>query len=553
MIGFSKDGLCSRAAVWICLIGMLWMAVGGRGAHAQDGSGGVVWEQPEQSAAALADLQQMHAMGIEAVRTGWVDDDSLLALADSLGIQFYQDAPVAYLPAEGVRRELPLLREPLRQRLRQAEQHPSARHFGLGQMLDTSDPAACSAIEQLADYIRTEGPSGVEVYYVTPFIEADRCASAVDFVLLDALDTAPVPRIDRWRAHHPDVPAGIGRLGAWVDSTAASGPSVAYSAEAQARFLETHIPAARQALRGALLFVYRWQDQGADPYGRAYGVHEEDGTARPAAEVVQGIYTGRQTVFAFAAGDGPQRSIPWLIVIGWGAVLLLGWVYAQEPRFRHMTARYFRAHAFYQEAIRGGRDLLVGSTLVLLAAEVISVGVLGVVVGRQFRFDDGVVHALEAVPLGLREALATLIGTPWSLGLLVGAGYAVLLILWMLLLVFGSRWARRPLSADQGIVLVVWPRWPLLVLLGGALVASTLAPVSAQRLLAALVALFIGLGPLVVARTLIDYRKIVRVPGAVIALAVVLAPAAMALYIGAIEVWRNDVPLRFIWHLLTQT
>jgi hypothetical protein len=67
------------------------------------------------------------------------------------------------------------------------------------------------------------------------------------------------------------------------------------------------------------------------------------------------------------------------------------------------------------------------------------------------------------------------------------------------------------------------------------------------------VALFIGLGPLVVARTLIDYRKIVRVPGAVMALAVVLAPAAMALYIGAIEVWRNDVPLRFIWHLLTQT
>ncbi len=547
--------LLSRVTLGAYLLWVIGMTgIGAQTAHAQDRPSGVVWQQPDRCAQAQSDLRQMHAMGVEAVRTGWVEDEQLLALADSLGLQFYQDAPLAYRTAPDVNRVLPLLREPLRSRLRMAEAHPSARHFGLGRMLDTSDPAACSAIEQLADYVRAEGPPGVQVYYVTPFGAADRCASAVDLVLLDALDADPVAQINRWQAHHPEIPAGIGRMGTWIDSTAAAGLSAPHSAEAQARYLETHLTAVQAEPGRGPFFIYHWRDRVDDPYGRRYGLYAPGGTPRPAAEVVRGLYTGQQTVFAFAPGrHGAGPSVPWLVVIGWGGMLLLGWRYAREPRFRHMTARYFRAHAFYQEAMRSGRDLLVGSSLALLAAEGVSLATLGVVAGRQLRFDASVVHALQAVPGGLRAALATLLGTPWSLGVLVGAGYALLLILWMLLLVFGSRWGRWGLTVEQGVVLVVWPRWPLLAVWIGALVASTLEPLAAQKLLMALGAALAGAVPFIMGRTLIDYAKITRVPGSVMALAIVLSPFTTALYLAALEVWRNDVPLRFIWHLLTRT
>ncbi len=205
---------------------------------------GVVWEAPPEYVQAARELRRIRAAGVDAVRTTVLRDERLLALADSLGLALYQDLPVAYLPAPALYDTLDAAARMLEAALERARGHPSARHFGLTSYSDTSTPAACAYVEALADRVRRHGPPGSRAYYLTPFARADPCAGAVDLVLLDALNRArPEALLDRWRAAHPDASArvGLGALGTWIDPQAARGRRVPHSAEAQARYLETHL------------------------------------------------------------------------------------------------------------------------------------------------------------------------------------------------------------------------------------------------------------------------------------------------------------------------
>lgn len=519
----------------------------------------MVWTPPPGIPRAERDLRAMHAQGVEAVRTRPIRNERLLAVADTLGLQLYQDLPLAYLSAQMLADTLDHARETLSQMLNLAQRHPSARHFGLANHGDTSDPAACSLLQQLAAVVRSQGPPGSQTYYVTPFTSTDRCGAVVDVVLLDARNAArPAQRLTAWQAAHSDMPVGFGALGTWVRRDSARGLRAPHSPEAQARYLERHLGyllADTVQAAPASIFVSRWRDADArsgDPYDRPYGLRTADDTPRPAADVVAGFFTGAQTVFAFSAGQRPAASAPWLILMGWGLIGLIGFVYYRGPRFQQMVMRYFWAHNFYQESVREGREVLTLSTLVLVAGELASIAALGTVLGRCFQNAQSVLWALHALPDALQPSVAALMDQPALLGLVLAGGYGVSLLLWMGGMTGVGRYGTS-LSAGQALMLVAWPRWPLLLVMGAALTLSSLAPEAGRPLALWLLGSTGGLMLWMTLRTIADFVAVARVPAVLAIVTVLLSPLFVTFWVGLYLVAQHDVPIEFISHLLTRT
>lgn len=533
----------------------------GQGAPAK----GMVWRIPADAAQAVRDLQQMRQIGVEAVRTDVVWDERLLAAADTLGLRLYQDLPVAYAPAGALADSLAEAAAILDQALVRARAHPSARHFGLARIVDTSDPAACAYFEELAGRVRRSGLAGAQVYYETTFVQSDRCGQTVDFVLLDVRDTPRPERIlERWRARHGEVPAGVGAVGTWVRDDTARGLRVPHSPEVQARYLEDALHTLVLDTAGVVppvVFVYRWRDvvepfpspafERVAPGARPYGLLAADGTPRPGLDVVRGIYTGRQTVFAFEAGRPPEPRGPWLIFLGWGVVVMLGLYYALVPRFRHMVPRYFRAHNFYQDAVREGRDVLFGASVVLLVALSAAAGITAYVVLQAVRAEEAFVVLFRWAPLWLQEAGLTVLAQPWGLVALVATGYALGMVLWAALLSGFSR-RRYALTGGQALMLALFPRWPLLLVMAAAMAVPGLE--AGQERLAALVlaGCWLAITCYALLRTLYDYYAVTRVPLYVPFVMLVCSPLALAaLVLLAVALQAHERAL-FFWHLATR-
>ncbi len=522
-----------------CIFGLAVQAAAGQAWK------GMVWAVPADDRQAEADLRAMRDIGVEAVRVGLVTDEALLALADTLGLHLFQELPLDALPAPALQDTLAYAMGALEAVLARARRHPSIRHLGLARRSDTSDPAACAYFEQLAARAHA---AGVKVYYVSLFKDGDRCRDRVDFVLWDGLDgtAGEIPRGD-----------GLATLGTWVAPDAPAGLRVPHSAEAQARYLETHL---RAWLEGAPapppVFVHRWRDAGhatlaggpesPDPYGRRYGLLDRDGAKRPAFEVVKGLYTSRQRVFAFPAGRAPDRPVSEWVLLGWGMFLMLGIYYARAPRFRFMVPRYFTAHGFYREAIRQGRDVLPVASALLLVMMGLSTGMLGSVLAEAYAADATVLLFLKKLPAGVLEAVVLLLTRPWLLLLLLGSVYVLGVALWALVLGALSR-RYRTLMPGQVLMLVVWPRWVFLPVLVGTMVVSALPPDTMHPARWLLAVAWLVLTVWATVRTLYDYAMVTRasLPGVLLAglanplWTVLLVLAALATF------WPEA---RFFWH-----
>lgn len=533
---------------------------------------GVVWTPPADLEEAAADLRAMEAAGVEAVRTGVVRRERLLTLADTLGLALWQDLPAAQLSAAELRDTLGAMTRVLGEALRRAEGHPSARHFGLARGSDLSGPGACAYVRRLAEEVARRGPAGSRAYYATPFASADPCAPSVDVVLLETLGRlgGGGARLRRWRAARADTlqtGVGLAALGTFVDEGAGRGLRAPHTPEAQARYLETHLSALldttaeAEGLRPAALFVYRWRDRRADAPALAtadlhaqhrYGLHAADGTPRPALRVVQGFYTGAQTAFAFPAGTAAPESVPWAVLLAWSVALLIGGLYAAAPRFRRLTGRYFRARGFYREAVREGRDALAGTVGVLLGAVSLSAGMLVAALLVAAQRTGPLVWLVSGLAAPARAQALALLERPWLIVLLAGALYAAALLLWTLVLSLVSR-RYLFLQTDQVLLITAGPRWPLLVLMAGAVVVLTLPPPWAVPVALALVAAWGLVALAATARALYDYAALTRVPGW---LAAALALASPAVVLGLVALFKaleapSDVV--FLWHLATRT
>ncbi len=548
----------SVAIIWLNLLAPTGGAAQERAAPAP--LRGVVWEAPPEPEAARRELAAMRAAGVEAVRTGLVLDERVLAAADALGLRLFQDLPVSYRSAAELRALLPAAEKRLRQALALSAGHPSARDFGLGSFNDTRAPEACAFYERLAGAARA---GGARAYYTTAYPGGDRCAGAVDLVLVDARDlpggAAAAPLVAAAQQAAGGTPVGVGGLGARVVEGAGAGLEAAGSPERQARYLESGLNALL-ALEAppAVVFVHQWRDAAAsvflrrafyDPQQGRYGLHTAEGAPRPALAVVRGIYTGRQDVFAFVGGAGGPTPTPWPLLLTWSVALVLALFYAGSPRLRQMIPRYFLAQGFYRDAVREGRDILLGSSAVLLAALGCALGVLAATLAGALHPEPAYRLVMHWLPEGVREAMHGLLARPWMMIVLLGSIHALFLVFWSTILSIASR-RRFPLSPGQALMLVVWPRWPMLLLMAVAVVGSALEGALALQVMLGAAAAWLALTLYAVLRTTYDYGRITRMPLHKLLLVLLAHPAVLAALAAAVLAALHPSEVGFLRALL---
>lgn len=509
---------------------------------------GVVWNQPTDLGEALRDLRAMRDAGVQAVRTDLVTRAPVLRTADILGLSVYQDLDVADLPAARLADTLAYAQRTLRTALELAQQHPSVRAFGLGHFADTSTPAACGYFQALTDIVRSEGRAGMQTYYLTRFVEDDACGGAVDAVLLDARGRDPAWLIRRWRAAH-DTPVGIAAFGAPVDDEVEGGYLTPRSPAAQARFVERGLGAlTRLDPAPAAVFLFRWRDGVEAPYG----LLDAEDRARPAFDVMKGFFTGQQRIFAIDAGDEPvaREDAPTFVLLGWLVTILLALLLWLAPRFRQLAPRYFTRHAYYRESLQRGRSVEGWASLGLAGAVALAAGIAGAVILHAAADTD----VLEALVGGLepivQARLLNVLAAPLIAGLFVGLGYVIWLLLNMLwLFVLTGRGHRiRPV---QALTLAVWSRWPVLVLMLGAIIVAV-QPEASVRWVPLLLALWLVIEFVASVRMLFDFGRVTRVPilrAVGLGLAVPLA-LLTALGLGLFVAVQPE--LAFLWNLATR-
>ena len=224
---------------------------------------------------------------------------------------------------------------------------------------------------------------------------------------------------------------------------------------------------------------------------------------------------------------------------------------SSTPRFRHMVPRYFRAHNFYQDAVREGRDVLFGASMVLLAALGAAAGMTAYVVLQAVRREEAFVALFRGLPGWLQQLTLTLLAEPWGLIALCGVCYALVLVLWSGLLAVLSR-RRYTLVGAQGRMLALWPRWPLLLVMAASMAVAGMPPAVAVEAALLLAAAWLAITLYALLRTLYDYTSVTRVPFWVPALLLVLNPLALAAVAVLVFVLQDTDRAAFLWHLATR-
>jgi hypothetical protein len=517
---------------------------------------GVVWTPPDAPGPALREMRRIHAVGATAIRLTTVPStDTIFARADSLNLRLYVDLPVSYTPASALRARLTAAQPALDRLQSLARQHPSVQAVGLAKNANTTVPAACSALRDWTTRLHNR-PASLQTYYVTPFApSADRCAEAVDHVLLD---TRATPRPADWWAEWAGAASsvGLGALGTWTRPDAATGLQVPHSAERQARYLErilSRLLAPSQEKTPPAIFAYRWQDRPSPLLEiRQYGLHTRSGSRRPAATVVEGFYTGAQRVFAFSSGSPPPTAPHSLLLLGWGLLVVFAVLYAQSGFVKQTAARYFGAHGFYRDAVRNGRDIRPELNALLLLLVATALGIIGLLMARAAAAAPVTEHVIAALPSAMRGLLALGLTQPILAGGAVGGLTLFLLTVWMGSLVLGAR-RQASFSVAQGLMLVVWPCWPVLPGLIVALVTATHPPLSPALLWTLVLGGGLGTIAAVTIRVLRDYASVAGVPPAQVVALTLPSPLALLALTLLTLVLSYDPPLALLWALLTQT
>ena len=429
---------------------------------------GVVWDAPFPPLA--RDLAEMRNAGVEAVRLPLLLDAGLLPVADSLGLQLFQDLPFRYLPAALLVDTLRAAEGLLAQALQRAALHPSARHYGLAYLSETSDLQACGYIEALARKVHSL--PGAKAYYLSAFGEHDRCAARVDMVLLDLRHIHdPVAEVAAWPYA---TSAGVGALG--IEARAiAEGLRHPNSPQSQARYLETNLKALLQAGVPAV-FVHRWKDASAQE--QLWGLVSADGTLHPSYEVVRGLFTGTQSVFAFAAGSQSSRGVPWVILFGWIVILCIGLLVATARRWQNLLLRYFRRHGFYVDAIRSEPQALGFSPALFLAIQSLAVGIAACLLIRLVSQANAADPVLAILGPEWQSRTRVVLSRPWIQMFLFASLYGVVQVAITALsaLVAGGR---RRFPFKRVLIVQICAKWMYLLLVPLGMVTASL-PVSSS-------------------------------------------------------------------------
>ncbi|MEM1057156.1 MAG: hypothetical protein AAGI52_16680 [Bacteroidota bacterium] len=518
---------------------------------------GVVWTAPEVAAEAVEDLARMRRAGVRAVRTGLVSD-SVLAAADCLGIAVAQELPIADVHASELAARLPEADSLLSAALDRARSHSSARLFILARGVDTSDRDVRPFFERLAEIVRHRGAPGTRTAYLTRFVDDDRVSGTVDLVLLDARGRDPFGLLRRWRDRH-ETPVGLGAWGEGVVPEREGGWRQSGTEARQARVIERTLDAFLTAdAPPEVAFLARWRDREergvrAEVADLRYGLVAAGGTPRPALDVTAGVFTGRQRVFAFDAGppeSGPRSGL--LVVIGWTLVLSLGALITLSPRMSGLVPQYFGRRDLYREAIQKGYGLSTVVTVSLAAILALTVGLVGATVLRAFAATDALTVAAAGWEPEAQRRMVRLVGSPALLGALIAMLYSawvMLNVVWVGLIA-GRRRRLRPV---QALSIVVWPRWPWLLLLLGAMLVASLSPGTANVWAAVLLVVALGVETIAAWRSFVDLTYVGYVPQGK-AFGIGFGVPFLLFLIGAVALLVTaGGEVGFLWHLAVRS
>ena len=510
---------------------------------------GVVWDQPLERVVGVNDLHRMSRAGINDVRTGVVGDTVLFAMADSLGITFFQDLPLAYLSAEVYRDSASaFLDQSLDSLISRAERYASARTLGLAMKSDTSVEEVCTTVDAVAARLNEATSVTISTYYVTDFFENDRCVGGRSLTVYGRS-----PSMQHFRLSPPVRVIGLtvghrvvhGRHGGWRHL---------FSEEQQARRLENSLNHVFGMTNIAAVFVERWSDEPArashdgDALRRQFGIIGPGGIPGRSFEVVDGIYTSKQTVFAIDAGSRREITGMWIIIVGWILVGSVSVAYMSSPQMRQMAPRYFMSHGFFRESVAEGRDAIPVASLVMLFAIAGSAGIIGTVIVSHFAETRAAQAFVYGLPDSLQNAVPLFMTRTFLLWVLISSLYALFMTSWTSLLSFWSRFGSTLLLPWQTLLLVVWPRWPILLVMFGALSVGAVNPSNSQVFLICAITLVTAL--LSIYRTINDYRLTAGMSWTRMLLPLMLNPTLIILLVLIIIALANADRAAFMAHLI---
>ena len=527
-------------ALWFSLLTGVCVAH----ALAQQPFRGVVWDSDISPTA--DDLHLISQTGVQAIRLPLITNPELLIAADSLGLALFQELPIRYLSAARLLDTLASASSQLAAALILGADHPSAKHYGLAFFSDASNDAACPYFADLARVAQEH--SDVQVYYISPFVESDRCASTVDFVLLDVRHrNEPMAAIAQWSS---PTPIGLGTVG-WYAIDGAFGLRHDRSVQTQARFLETSLPGILEAPLHSV-FVYRWKDTETASHTQQWGLLDAQKQPRPAYAVVRGIYTGTQSVFAFPTGSPATANTPGLLIFGWLVIFTLGILYTVSSPWRNLVHRFYTRHGFYLDSVRMGREFPGAACVTFMLVQALITGCTMWLMIRALQVSRAREPILAFLSPEVRGAVDVLVADSWRVIVLFGCFFlAYQLILLLTSVAVLER--RRLVDVKRAFIVQVSAQWHLILLLPLLMMAQSFAS-AAFQLLAGITAASWLLASLVsTLRLVADYASIVP-PNRRMASLSLLAPPALVLT-GAVLWLLNSAlgdSIGFWWRLVMQ-
>jgi hypothetical protein len=308
--------------------------------------------------------------------------------------------------------------------------------------------------------------------------------------------------------------------------------------------------------------VYRWRDRrlafpspGQDllyPYRLTYGLKTTRNEARSGWAVVEGIYTGDQTVFAFPVGQPARDQVPWVIILGWINVALLGIGFANFPRFRPTVRRYFTGHSFYRDAVKEGRELLFGPNAILLVIVMMAFGITTAAILEAVRSSEAFITLVQWLPESIALTLVALLAKPLILILVMGSGFGLAVTVWTSILSAASTRSRKSLLPGQTFMLVVWPQWPMLIAMTAAVVLGTVTSPRVSMLALLLFAFLTANLVISSIRVLIDFMAIIRANLVQRLIAILGNPFLLLVFFGVYFYFQHEAKISFFWHLVTR-
>jgi hypothetical protein len=500
----------------------------------------------------------MAGQGINAVRVDLVTDRNVHVLAEMFEVRLFQEIGLSFAPPEKAASMVEEIVARIDSAMQVGPSDSIQAFLGFGYWNDTADERMCEVLEELVQAAKAFRPD-LQSYYVTPFIDADRCSGIVDFVLLDAVSSdRPDQLLAGWRAVQ-STPAGLASLGSTVRRGTREGYRVTNSEQAQARGLESALSnLSRLEIPPPAIFIDRWQERRPERLGELHidgdrGLLSPTGTHRPVVSVVKGFFTGEQTVFAFEAGSPVSRDYSWINLLAFITATLFGFAYYSSVGLRALLRRYFLSHSFYLEKVADRRDTAVGLTFFLLAVLSVVASLVGLTIVTMVQPTNFWYVLVSKTPDWISWSLRA--GARYPFLLLTGLAtvFMTVALVWALILSSLTRGSSK-LGVGQTLLLTVMPRWPVATvgLLALVLLNSEVqAPILAASILSGL---WVILVIVYTSRALSDYLRLLGI-SALLTVPVVLLALLLLVATGWLVVGTQDLlpEVRMLWSVAIRT